>query len=403
VSEVLTPPVSKSDAHRALVLAEVCQGSHEHLLPAEVDRPRDIEVLSRGLQVLRGSSGDLDCLDAGAPFRFLVTQAALKRNASWRFVGTPRLAQRPHAPLLQALRNSLGVSIRYGAPLWPLTIDTEARRFVNPFRVSGVESSQFISSLLLGAAQLVREGVSEVTVEVDGEATTSAGYVALTVAWMTRFGFASGVEGNRLTVTRWSGSASAIELPGDWSSLTYLLPLAWKFGAGVRGVDFEAAHPDRAFAMHLEASGLKLERADGLTSVTGTLRRGLDVDASVCPDSVPALVALALVAPEPSTFIRCGVLRLKESDRLDALVTLARLVGARADVDGERLTVTPPSKPSGGTFDGRDDHRLVMAATVAASLLGVSIPVHGTAAVAKSFPGFWREVAKVGVGRAEAT
>ena len=400
--EPLAPPVSKSDSHRALVLAEVCEGSHERLLPPAIDRPRDVDVLSKGLQTLRGPTGELDCLDAGAPFRFLVTQAALKPNAAWRFIGTPRLAERPHEALLEALRRSLGVTIRHGATLWPLTVDTGVRRFVDPFRVSGVESSQFTSSLLLGAARLVREGTSPVTVEIDGEAT-SAGYVALTVAWMRRFGFEVAVGENTLTVTGWHAVPAPNELPGDWSSLTYLLPLSWKSGVGVRHVDFEAAHPDRAFASHLEAVGLKFATRDGVTSVTGTLERALEVDASVCPDSVPALVAMALVSPAPSTFVRCGVLRLKESDRLDALTTLVRLIGGRADVDGERLTVTPPSTPRGGTFDGRDDHRLVMAATVAASLLGVTIPVRGTEAVAKSFPGFWREAAKVGIERAEAT
>lgn len=400
--EPLTPPVSKSDAHRALVLAEVCEGSHERLLPPAVDRPRDVEVLSKGLQTLRGTSGELDCLDAGAPFRFLVTQAALKPNTSWRFTGTARLAERPQEALLEALRRSLGVTIRHGETFWPLSVETGSPAVVTSFRVSGVESSQFTSSLLLGAARVVREGRSPVTVEIDG-AATSAGYVALTASWMSRFGFSVAGGENKLVVTRWRAVATPAELPGDWSSLTYLLPLAWKFGVAVRQVDLDAAHPDREFARHLDASGLKLDTRDGLTTVTGSLRRGLDVDASVCPDAVPALVAMALVAPAPSTFVRCGVLRLKESDRLDALVTLVRLVGGRADVDGERLTVTPPSNPSGGIFDGRDDHRLVMAATVAASLLGVTIPVRGTDAVAKSFPGFWREAAKVGIGRAEAT
>lgn len=402
MAEALTPPVSKSDAHRALVLAEVCEGSHERLLPPAVDRPRDVDVLSKGLQTLRGTSGELDCLDAGAPFRFLVTQAALKPNTSWRFVGTARLAERPHGPLLESLRRSLGVSIRHGETFWPLSVETGAPNVVASFRVSGVESSQFTSSLLLGAARVVREGRSPVTVEIDG-AATSAGYAALTVSWMTRFGFAVAVGENKAVVTGWRAVPSPAELPGDWSSLTYLLPLAWKFGVGVRHVDFEAAHPDRAFATHLERAGLKVATRDGLTTVTGVLASGLDVDASVCPDSVPALVAMALVAPAPSTFVRCGVLRLKESDRLDALVTLVRLVGGRADLEGERLTVTPPAAARGGTFDGRDDHRLVMAATVAGSLLGVTIPVRGTDAVAKSFPGFWREAAKVGIERAEAT
>lgn len=402
MAEVLTPPSSKSDAHRALVLAEVCDGAHEALLPEASARPRDVEVLSSGLRTLRGTSGAVDCLDAGAPFRFLVTQAALRPHTAWRFVGTPRLGARPHEPLFESLRRALGVTIAHGRQPWPLTVESGARRFVGPFRVSGVESSQFASSLLLGAARLVREGAPPVTLEVEGEAT-SAGYLALTVAWLARFGFTVEGDSPRLTVTRWARAEQPTMLPGDWSSLTYLLPLAWRSGASVSHVDRGAAHPDRAFAAHLEDAGLGLSQSAGATRVTGALQRGLQVDAAVCPDAVPALVAVALVAPAPSTFVRCGVLRHKESDRLEALVELARLVGGAAEVEGERLVVTPPSVARGGVFDGRDDHRLVMAATVAGALLGVSIPVRGTDAVTKSFPGFWREAAKVGIERVEAT
>jgi 3-phosphoshikimate 1-carboxyvinyltransferase len=400
VPELLAPPVSKSDAHRALVLAEVCEGRHEALLSGQGELPRDVEVLSRGLVALRAGGGDLDCLDAGAPFRFLVTQAALVPGA-WRFAGTVRLAERPHEPLFDALRRALGVTIRFTGAPWPLEVVGGPARLEQPLRVSGVESSQFASSLLLGAARLVRAGQGPVVVEVEGEAT-SGGYLALTVHWLERFGFEVARDGARLTVTRWTRAPLPASLPGDWSSLTYLLPLAWRSGLGVAHVDLSAAHPDRAFATHLVSSGLRLEPQAGATVVRGTLARGVEADASVCPDAIPALVAVALAAPGPSRFVRCGVLRLKESDRLAGLVDLVRLVGGAAHVEGETLTVTPPTSAVGGGYDGRDDHRLVMAAAVAGALLGVPIAVRGTGAVDKSFPGFWREAAKAGLAGSEA-
>ncbi|MBL8938103.1 MAG: hypothetical protein JNM69_26300 [Archangium sp.] len=277
---------------------------------------------------------------------------------------------------------------------------TSATPLVDRFEISGVESSQFASSLVLGAARLVHHGNPDVVVEVTGE-PTSAGYLALTLDWVRRFGFRVEVNGSRVTVGG-RGAALAPLVPGDWSSLTYLLPLAWKAKARVASVDLASLHPDRTFATHLEASGLSLATTDGLTAVRGSLARGFSVDASVCPDAVPGLVALALVAPTPSTFVRCAVLRLKESDRLSALIDLVHLSGGTASLSGDTLTVTPPRTPRGGTFDGRSDHRLVMAAAVAGALLDVTISVRGTAAVAKSFPGFWREAAKVQVTRWEA-
>lgn len=395
----LTPPLSKSDAHRVLVLRELCEGAHEAALDGAVDVPEDVLVLSRGLTTLRGSTGELDCHDAGAPFRFLLTQAALRPNSVFQFTGTPRLAERPQRPLLDALVKSLGVRFDEGKP-WPLTVTTGAMPTTRRFEISGVESSQFASSLVLGAARLVHHGAPDVVVDVTGE-PTSAGYLALTLDWVRRFGFRVDVSGSRITLSG-TGTSLSARLPGDWSSLTYLMSLAWKSGTRVAAVDRSSLHPDRAFAAHLESAGLELAAVDGLTEVRGALTRGFVVDASVCPDAVPGLVALALVAPAPSTFVRCAVLRLKESDRLAALIELVQLTGGATSLEGDTLTVTPPRTPRGGTFDGRADHRLVMAAAVAGRLLDVTIFVRGTDAVAKSFPGFWKEAAKAHVTRREA-
>ncbi|MER2560451.1 MAG: 3-phosphoshikimate 1-carboxyvinyltransferase [Myxococcaceae bacterium] len=395
----LTPPLSKSDAHRVLVLRELCEGAHESALEGAVDVPEDVLVLSRGLKTLRGSTGELDCHDAGAPFRFLLTQAALRPNTVFHFTGTKRLAERPQRPLLDALVKSLGVRFTEGAP-WPLTVTTRATPIVERFEISGVESSQFASSLVLGAARLAHHGNPDIVVDVTGE-PTSAGYLALTLDWVRRFGFRVDVNESRITIGG-RGTLLAPSLPGDWSSLTYLLSLAWKSKAQVAAVDLASMHPDRAFATHLEAAGLTLVKREGLTEVHGALRRGFSVDASICPDAVPGLVALALVAPTASTFTRCAVLRLKESDRLAALIDLVHLTGGATSLEGDTLTVTPPRMPRSGTFDGRADHRLVMAAAVAGHLLDVTISVRGTEAVAKSFPAFWKEAAKAHVTRKEA-
>lgn len=382
------PPVSKSDAHRALVLAEICDGRHETWLPAAP--PRDVEVLSRGLITVRARGGAIDCLDAGAPFRFLLSQAALTVDATFDFTGTARLAERPHAPLLEALASALGV--RFEGTGWPLRLTTYGARATTAFAVSGAESSQFASSLLLGAARLVQRGSGPVAVIVH-DVGASEGYFELTLRWLERFGFSVRRAGARVEVTAYAAQQVEPVLPGDWSSLTYLLPLGWVSGLEVASVDLNAHHPDRAFARHLQSAGLTIEQG----RVHGALARGFDVDVSECPDAVPALVAMALAAPAPSTFTKTGVLRLKESDRLAGVVDLCRVVGADAVVDGERLRVTPVRVGQGGAFDARADHRLVMAAAVVGRLLGVPLEISDRDAVTKSFPAFWREAAKAGV------
>ncbi|MDX2009838.1 MAG: 3-phosphoshikimate 1-carboxyvinyltransferase [Myxococcaceae bacterium] len=400
MSAAMRPPISKSDAHRALVLAEVCEGRHEHLLPEPALRARDVDVLSRGLVALRGEGGDLDCLDAGAPFRFLVTQAALRSPYAWRFLGTPRLAERPQRPLFDSLARALGTTFEHDALPWPLTVRSPRATPTADFSVEAFESSQFASSLLLGCARLVRAGRAPLSVVLDAE-PANVGYLSMTLAWLRRFGFELHATDIRFTVLSWKPAAAPTGLPGDWSSLTYLLPLSWRGGVAVTSVDQRAPHPDQRIVAHLASIGLELVEGEGGVTVQGTPRGGLSVDAALCPDAVPALVAVALVCPRPSSFINCGVLRLKESDRLAGVAALAEAFGGRATISRDRLVVEPPARARSAQFDGRDDHRLVMAAATAARLLEVSVAIRGTAAVEKSFPAFWEEAAKAGVHRRE--
>jgi 3-phosphoshikimate 1-carboxyvinyltransferase len=401
MTDAMRPPVSKSDAHRALVLAEVCEGRHEHLLPPAEVRPRDVDVLSRGLVTLRGEGGELDCLDAGAPFRFLVTQAALRHPHAFRFTGTPRLAERPQQPLFDALARALGTTFERGALPWPLTVRSARARPSADFSVQAGESSQFVSSLLLGCARLVNDGVAPMSVVVDAE-PASVGYLVLTMGWLRRFGFDLHCTDIRFTVLKRTKVAPPVALPGDWSSLTYLLPLSWCSGVPVAEVDLQVSHPDRVVVEHLASVGLTLEHDPSGTFVRGTSSKGLTVDASLCPDAVPALVAIALRCPRPSTFTQCGVLRLKESDRLEGVARMTEAFGGKATITRDRLTIEPPARPRDATFDGSDDHRLVMAAATAARLLEVNVDIRGTEAVTKSFPRFWEEAAKAGVARREA-
>lgn len=391
---ILTPPLSKSDAQRALVLADILGVPFESVIPPGEELPRDVKVLRSGLEVLR-TGGDLDCHDGGAPFRFLVTQAALSVGRTTRFTGTPRLGERPHGPLLAALNSALGPGcIEQGTP-WPVLVRAPSSlQGLTGFDVTGVESSQFASSLLLGAARVCMATGQPCEVRVHG-ALASLGYLDLTRAWLERAGFPVTGDPSCMRVTRGPVSGR-LEVPGDWSSLTYLLALAWHSGLGVGRVDFSAAHPDAEFVRHLESIGLEVSRG-ATVHVTGRALRGFEVDASRCPDAVPTLAAMAVLLPGPTVVTHTGILRHKESDRLTAVRDLVSAIGATTQLDDERLVITPTARPHEVTFDARDDHRLAMSAAVMAHLCGVRLKLTGAEAVAKSFPGFWREAAKAGV------
>lgn len=399
----LTPPLSKSDAQRALVLADVRGLPSSTLLPPGEALPRDVEVLRDGLAALHATRAELDCRDGGAPFRFLVTQAAVQPNRVVSFTGTARLGERPHAPLLEALRRALGPSLGpsglrlvEGTP-WPLRVESPGT-FTPPiaFTVTGAESSQFASSLLLGAARLAASTGHPVSVRVEG-ALTSAGYLALTERWLGRAGFSVVRQGDALVVGPGTAPSSFPPVPGDWSSLGYLLLLAWRSGVAVARVAFDTGHPDEHVAEQLRHAGLALTvQPGGAHAVTGTPTAGLEVDAERCPDAIPTLAVFASVLPAPSRFLRPGILRHKESDRLEGTLALLHAAGLDAVHAEDALTVRP-GRARDFSFDARDDHRLAMSAAVLAHLHGVTLRLRGKASVAKSFPTFWGEAAKVGL------
>jgi 3-phosphoshikimate 1-carboxyvinyltransferase len=407
VPTTLTPPVSKSDAQRAMVLAHLTgpwpmPGLSEE--PASF-LPADVRTLRRGLEALRlppGPVREVDCADGGAPFRIFVTQAAVTPGARVRITGTPRLGERPHGALFTSLRETLGPAglvLTEGNP-WPVELHAPAdtSRVEPLFRVPGAQSSQYASSLLLGCAALALRERRPWSVELVGP-LTSAGYLELTVAWLRRFGFTVEEAPGRLSITRYTAPESPPALPGDWSSLGYLLLISWRTGGSAERADPSSAHPDQALLRLVERAGLTAVPGEGLTMrLTGTAREGLVASGKECPDLLPTLAALACVLPRPSTLTDVGVLRLKESDRLEGIRTLVAAFGGTTALEGETLTVTPPAAPPARfAMDSRGDHRLAMVSATLSVLSGSALTLTGPECVEKSFPGFWQQLERAGV------
>lgn len=407
VSARLTPPVSKSDAQRALVLAQLTGQSRLASLEGEPDAllPADVRTLRRGLKTLQeaaasGAMREIDCADGGAPFRLLVTQAAVAPGLHVRFTGTPRLGERPHRPLFDSLRASLGpggLTLTEGTP-WPLEVHSGAGTGEPSFRVSAAQSSQYASSLLLGCAALFLRERRPWSVELEGE-LTSAGYLDLTLDWLRRFGFRIARTPGRLVVDHWNAPPEAPSIPGDWSSLGYLLLVGWKTGCEVERADRASAHPDQALLRIVRAAGLEAhETAPATLRMSGAARGGVTASGVECPDLLPTLAALACVLPGPSVFTEVGILRHKESDRLEGIRELVTRFGGESRLTGERLEVlAPATAPASFEVDSRGDHRLAMSAATLAVLSGSRLALTDPSCVEKSFPGFWAQLERVGV------
>lgn len=394
----LTPPPSKSDAHRALTLGALL-GQAPSLGGGAL--PNDVEVVRSGLSALAADGlQQLDCADGGAPFRILVTQAALRQGQRTEITGTPRLGARPHADLLEALEKTLGpvgFSAAWSGDPWPLSIQGVTGPAPVPrFEVDGSRSSQFATSLLLGAAALhLREG-RPWEVVLTG-AAPSRGYLDLTERWLTQAGFVLERSGARVAITGFE-EAPLPPVPGDWSSIGYLALIAWKSGGEVTSVDPAAEHPDRALLEILEQAGLSVRLTSGTLRVEGRPSAGIQADARICPDLLPTLAALACVLPAPSRFEHVSLLVAKESDRRQGMIDLARLAGAKAELSGDTLTILPGGAPPDALrFHSREDHRMAMAAATLAILLERPLTLDGAEHVAKSFPAYWHEIRGSGI------
>ncbi|HEY3173734.1 MAG TPA: 3-phosphoshikimate 1-carboxyvinyltransferase [Thermoanaerobaculia bacterium] len=410
VHGIVSAPPSKSATNRALVLAALSSERVELVRPLDSDDTRAlarcleamgavIEPTRSGIAVhgpLGRSENEEVVLDAeasGTAARFL---AAVAAAVPGRYVvtGSPRLRERPMAELVTALR-ALGASVvEVGSVgFLPLSIRGGSLQAA-PVAVDASRSSQFLSALLL-AGVAVEGGLS---VRPKGP-VASAPYVETTLRSLAEFGHAvRRAATGEIEVERGSVGPRSYEVPGDWSSALPFFASAGIAGGevSVTGLSWPSPDADALALDVIESMGVAIERS--AAGIRARADRGslvpVSVEARDFPDAVPVLAALAAIAPGESHFVGIAHLRLKESDRIAALATLARAAGALADARTEELSITGPPRSRGNgalrlpTFD---DHRLAMAA----ALLSLAVPgslIENPGCVAKSYPGFFSDL-----------
>lgn len=411
VEGTIEPPPSKSLTHRAFVLA-LLTGE-----PLVVERPLEAEdtglfrqALERlGWRVEPGAAklalvpgtrpprAEILCGNAGTMYRFLVAALAATPG-EWRLDGVPRLRERTVGPLVDALRG-LGADIvcEGGEGFAPLAI--RGRRLPGG-RVTldaGV-SSQFLSALLM--AGLTAEGEVEIAVP----SLTSRPYVDLTLDAIARFDGHVEATGDGYRVRPGLASPGTFRVEGDFSAAAYPAAAAALTGGRVllTGLPAASRQGDRGFLDLLAAMGARVDwrPGDDAVEIAGSGRLdAVDRDLSAMPDQVPTLAALAPFA-RGTTVIR-GVphLRIKESDRLAAMVSELRAIGAEADETPDGLVVPgvwadrrPEPAPAPLAVDPHGDHRIAMSLAVA-GLARPGVLVTRPEVVEKSYPRFWEDLA----------
>jgi len=398
-------PGSKSISNRVLLLAALASGDTEvsGLLDAEDTRVMQ-EALARlgvtlterpdGLTV-RGVGGpfpakkaDLFLGNAGTALRPL-TAALVFSEGEYFVSGVPRMHERPIGDLVDALR-SIGARIDYAekAGYPPLAIHAAKPAVDKPVRVRGDVSSQFLTALLMALPLAGRPA----TIELEGE-LISKPYVEITLNVMRRFGVEvrrDGWAAFRVPAAPYV-APGRIAVEGDASSASYFLAAGAIGGGPVRvvGVGRNSIQGDLRFTQVLEAMGARIGMGDDWVECSGSGKlHAIDMDMNHIPDAAMTAAVLALFADGPSTLRNIASWRVKETDRLAAMATELRKLGAAVEEGSDYLRITPGKLHSGVAIDTYDDHRMAMSFSLV-SLAGVPVRINDPQCVAKTFPQYF--------------
>lgn len=361
---------SKSQAHRLLICAAFAD-SRTNLICQESNR--DIEATvdclnALGADIVRTANGYsidpigkipgravLNCCESGSTLRFLLPiVGALGIDGVFQMEG--RLPQRPLSPLWEEMER---MGCRLSRPS-ENTIRCEGKLRCGKYVIDGSVSSQFITGLLF-ALSLIGDSCLEITGKAE-----SKPYIEMTESAMALF-----------TAPNYH-TPGCIEVEGDWSNGAFWLAA-------------------QTLGNSIEVSNLKPDSSQGDRAAAGilpALEENITVDASDIPDLVPIL-AVTAAAKKGAVFTNIRRLRLKESDRVATVMEMIRNLGGRVEATEDTLTVYGTGL-IGGIVNSYNDHRIAMAAAIAATVCKEPVTVIGAEAVKKSYPKFWDEYEQLG-------
>ena len=410
----IRPPGSKSLTNRALLLAAIAQGTSriEGALVAEDtelmqgglralgvtvrDVGDTIEVEGRGGPLVPAGAGpiDLQVGTAGTVARFVAAVVAAGPGHV-RMDGTPRMRERPMGELFDALRQ-LGARITEHGDKGCLPAEIGPREGPIPggeVRLKRPASSQFVSGLVFAAA--VADGPVRIVLE---QGTPARPYVDMTLEALRDMGGRAEWEGDDvLVVTPRPLHGRVIEVEPDASSASYFLALAaiHRGRVRIRGLGTDSRQGDARFHRVLAQMGAATDQTGGYTQVHGTdTLTGGDFDLGDMPDMTLTLAATALWARGTTRIRGVAILRHHESDRIAAAAAELLKLGARVVEHEDGLEVEPAPTPNATPVEVETyrDHRMAMAFSLAGRVV-----VRDPGCVAKTFPGYWDELARLGM------
>lgn len=387
----ITPPPSKSIAHRALIIAALAEGilGMQQVKGVQRETSQDIEATINCLEILLGETQDvveLNCGESGSTLRFLIPIAAALGQTTV-FQGEGRLAHRPLREYSDILGQG-GVLLEFqGERNLPATLRGQLKS--GEFYVPGHISSQYITGLLLALPLLQGESVLRLTSQLQ-----SAPYVRLTKNVLKQFG--------------------AVIKPiydANQNPIGWIVPGSQKYRIPQGGFKVEADYSQAAFWLVAQFLGQAIE-VEGLTPHSSQGDRAIlailnemknwapgakgSIDVAQIPDLVPILAVAACQRPGQTVLRNAGRLRFKESDRLVSTCEALQNIGATITEKKDSLIIEGGNKLRGGEIYSHNDHRIAMALAIAALNSRDGVTIRAAEAVNKSYPHFFQELQRLG-------
>lgn len=404
---VVTPPPSKSQAHRLLICAALgdapctiaCNSVNDDITATA----RCLNALGACIEYSGGKfsvtpvrvqkGGRLDCGESGSTLRFLLSVAAVL-GADATFVGGGKLPTRPMASLCEALELH-GISFTKHIEGLELPLSCKGTLSGGRYTLPGNLSSQYLTGLLFALPLAAEDSEIEIT-----GGLTSASYIDMTIDALRKARVKVEKRGDCYMVAgnQEYSLPSNIEVEGDWSSAAFwvVAGVIGKRPVTIKGMNLDSLQGDRCIIDHLRAMGAFIEStAEGIVAHPSQLF-GAELDCADTPDLVPILSVAAAAAQGETLFLNVGRLRYKESDRLAAMKAVLASFGISSSVGEDTFKVIGGEPAALSSVDSFGDHRIAMSAAVLSTIATGVTEIVGAECVAKSYPSFFEDFAALG-------
>ena len=385
-------PNSKSISNRVLLLNKL---SKSKLMPENIAVCDDSDMMRSALST---QSGVVNTGAAGTATRFSLAYLSMLAGGEFQLTGSERMKKRPIKILVEALRK-IGADIEYLENDGYLPLKIKGKELQGgSIELSGSVSSQYISALLM-IAPCTQRGV-ELTLTGN---IISLPYIKMTMALMSLYGAEPQMNGNKITIPSARYNPIPYKVEADWSAASYwyaFVSMANDADVVLTGLDTNSIQGDSKVASLFTPLGVATEYNDGYVRLRkcNFVNKLYDVDLTDTPDLAQTLVVVAALKGVPFKISGLQSLRIKETDRIYALVKEMQKLGFVLDDTKEGTLVWNGERcdrQSVIEIDTYDDHRMAMSFAVA-SYLYPQITIKSSEVVTKSYPKFWADLSNVG-------